>query len=105
MPPKLCIVILGVGTLSCTNQLGVGTLSGTNHLRPLRTLTLSCGYTSYVYNAGPLLFKTTAYSMTSLQQSSCSDYYVHGGVNQPFDDHYFTVLVMYLRDNNFKEII
>ena len=55
---------------------------------------LSCWYTSYVYDAGPLLLKTTAYSMTSLQQSSCSDYYVHGVVNQPIDDHYFTVFVI-----------
>jgi hypothetical protein len=52
-----------------------------------------------------LLFKTTAYSMASLQQSSCSDYYVHSVVNQPINDHYFTVFVLYLRDNNFKEII
>ena len=52
-----------------------------------------------------LQFKTTAYSTTSLQQSSCSDYDVHGGVNQPFDDHYFAVLVVYFRDNTFVEII
>ena len=37
--------------------------------------------------------------MTSLQQSSCSDHCVHGIVNQHFDDHYFAVLVMYLRDD------
>ena len=49
--------------------------------------------------------KTTAYCTTSLQQSSCSDYDVHGGVNQPFDDHYFAVLVVCFRDNKFFEII
>ena len=56
---------------------------------------------NFVFNHSFVNTKT----LRPLQQSSCSDYYVHGGVNQPFDDHYFTVLVMYLRDNNFKEII
>ena len=56
-------------------------------------------------HCGTLLFKTTAYSMLSLLQSSCNDYHVHSVVNQPSNDHYFTVFVLYLRDNHLKEII
>jgi hypothetical protein len=61
--------------------------------KPLRTLSLSCWCTSYVYPAGPYNGKPL--------RTQCD---VHSFVNQLTNDHYSAVFVLYFRDTGTVDV-